>query len=455
MNLVAAALAPLLLGALLLRALGLRWRNEPVAWPAWAWLAGCLLLGAAVQLGLELRVPPASFWTLPLGLAVLLGAVALRRRPAAPGARAPAGAGFTAFVVAGALWCLLFAASGMDRPCIEGDEGNIWSLKAKSLLVDWPDGFALAQVHNLHPDYPQLNPLLQAWTFALLGGPDSVHFENRWLVQLAGVALFVALAAALRRRLPALPAAALAALLPLSPVFQELLRTAYADGMVALGLVVALDGFLRWREHGDRRALWLAGLGLAFAAWSKNETMLYLASAAAAALLLRAFGRLRPTLRDLAPLAPLALVVANTTLWNGRFGLHSDLFGANPTGKSMFVLMAQQWQERVPALAAEFAAAVTSPAQAHVVFGLLLLGALLRPRRASGPPLALPFLALFGGLLGLHVVYVGSFLPLRFHLDTSYLRVTFQLLPAALVLLAALLADVVGARGARHDGGRP
>ena len=75
---------------------------------------------------------------------------------------------------------------------------------------------------------------------------------------------------------------------------------------------------------------------------------------------------------------------------------------------------------------------------------------LLLPRRAFGPRLALPMLALAGAFVGIHVVYVGSFLPLRFHLDTSYARVTFQLLPAALVLGAALASDVVANRRAGH-----
>ena len=54
-----------------------------------------------------------------------------------------------------------------------------------------------------------------------------------------------------------------------------------------------------------------------------------------------------------------------------------------------------------------------------------------------GRDLAIPTLALIGAYTGLHVVYVGSFLELRMHLDTSYLRVLFQLVPVTLVLLAA------------------
>lgn len=463
MNFAFAVLAPAALGALSLRLLGLRWREDPIGNVAGAWACGCLAVGICTQAALEVGLPPRWWWSAPVVAAGLLAWAASRRAAAAtsPMPAAPPGRGFTVFVVAGVLLCLLFAVAGSDRPCIEGDEGNIWSLKAKSLLVDWPAGFAAAQVHNLHPDYPQLNPLLQAFTYACTGAgtaaPDFVHFENRWLVQLCDVALFVAVAAACRRRLAALPAGLLASLLLFEPEFQNLCRTAYADGMVALGLVVAVDGFLRWRDTGDRRAGWLAGFGLAFALWSKNETMLYLASAGAAAVLLRVLAPRSGDRRwrDFAMLLPAALVVADTAVWNRRFGLQSDLLGANPSGKSMFALMAEQWPVRVPAMASEALAVVASPDHAHVVFALLLAGAVLQIRRVLRAGLALPVLALFGGFLGLHVVYVGSFLPLRFHLDTSYTRVTFQLLPAALVLLAALASGVVGRGPTGHTAHRP
>ena len=52
-------LAPAGLGALALRGLGLRWRDDPVGACAWAWLLGCLVLGVCVQIGLELHAPPA------------------------------------------------------------------------------------------------------------------------------------------------------------------------------------------------------------------------------------------------------------------------------------------------------------------------------------------------------------------------------------------------------------
>lgn len=463
MRLLLALLMPAVLGAFSLRTLGVRWCEDRIAWPAWAWLLGCLLLGACVQLGLDLHVAPASWWLIPTVAIFVLSAVVRRRQAAERDATAEVGKvsppdrAFAAFVLFGVALCLLVALAGMDRPCIEGDEGNIWSLKAKSLLVDWPDAFAAAQVHNLHPDYPQLNPLLQAWTYAMTGGTGFVQFENRWLVQLCDVALFVSVAAAVRRRLPALPAALLASLLLFEPEFSSLCRTAYADGMLALGLVVATDAFLRWRADGDRRFGWIAGLALAFALWSKNETMLYVGCAGLAALLSRVWlGPLRGgwIVRNLLLLLPVCGVVLNTAIWNRRFGMKSDLLGANPTGKSMFTLMAEQWRERVPAMFWEAVHALTSLSHAHVVFALAMLAAVMAPRHALGRRLAIPVLALLGAFAGIHVVYVGSFLPLRFHLDTSYLRVTFQLLPALLVVLAAIVSEVVAERRFGHTSHR-
>lgn len=447
-----AAAMPLLCGGLALRAAGLRWRTEPLAFAAWAYLLGSLLLAAWLQV-----VILAGLGTSQL-VHLLLAPVLLwlwRRRPAAdwrpaPGLGNRVGRGYAGFVAAVVAMLLLFVLAGLDRPCIEGDEGNFWSLKAKSLLVDWGPGFAAAQVYNLHPDYPQLNPLLQTWMYLWTGVPDFDQFRARWPVQFANVALFVALAAALRARLPARFAAPLAAVVALEPEFLQLCRIAYADGMVALGLVVALDAGWRWRAGGDRRWLGLAMAGLAYAFWAKNETMLYLAALGIATTLVRLLHGPR---RDLPASArwrgraflvwwPVVLVVVGNGLWNRAFGLRSDLLGANPTGKSMFVLMAEQWPERVPALLAEFGWLLVDVGHAHLLFLGLLLAPLLAWRSLQARGLLVPTLALLGSLVGLHVVYVGSFLPLRFHLDTSYTRVLFQILPAAVLLLGTFVSPV-------------
>lgn len=456
---------PWLPGLLLARCLGYSLRRDPLACLPIAWLAACLLLGAGVQLALLLGLPPAWWGLLPIATSLLVVRWALRAQPAAAQVP-PSGRAYAAFVWLGTGLLLLWALAGADRPCIEGDEGNIWSLKAKSLLVDFPQQFAAAQVHNLHPDYPQLNPLLQAYAYAVFGGVDGVWFANRVLVQLTTAMLWLGLAAALRRLLPAFAAALLASLLLLEPEYQQLLRTAYADGMVALGVMVAADAYLRWSRRPVPGDAWLIGMGLSFALWSKNETMLYCAAIVAAALVGAACRRWRAAAAAIAgaarpakgwlwqvALLP-ALVVVGTFVWNKSFALQSDLLGANPTGKSMFRLLWEQWPERVPAMAQEAFRIAIDTAHAHVVLPLVLVVGLLRLRLRPLPGLWLLLLTLLFSWLGLHVVYVGSFLPLRFHLDTSYARVTFQLLPVALLLLAAALQPLAeqpaGADTARH-----
>lgn len=437
---------PFVLGAAVLRAVGLRFCDDRVGFCGWAWAAGCLLLGLLLFVWLHAGVEPSLWWTAPVFGALAAGMLAWRhdqRHPRAPAPPVRGGRVFALLAIGIAAVCLFWSLGGAVRPCIEADEGNIWSLRAKSLLVDQGPGFAAAQVWNLHADYPLLDPLLQAWVYSQVGA--IVHFENRWLVQLCGAALWLALAAAVRARLPGLLALPVALVVAAGAEFQAQCRLAYADGMVALGVLMAVDGWLRWRSSGQGRWRGLAVLGLAFALWSKNETVLYLLAFGGAAALSRLWVRPspggRPWLSASAWLLPLA--VLGTQVWfNRRHGFRSDLFGDNPTGKNLFTLVAEQWRERVPALLSEAWHVMVSVTSAHGAFAVLLVLPMLLPKVAFGRHLAAVTLLLWASLCGLHVVWVGSFLDLRFHLDTSYQRVLFQLLPAT-VLWCAAMARVV------------
>jgi hypothetical protein len=346
----------------------------------------------------------------------------------------------------GALYGLLQCTAGASRPCVEGDEANLWALKAKSLLVDWYGGdFVEAQHWNVHPDYPLLDPLLQAWVHSQAG--EILHFENRLPIQLCVLALWFAVASALRARANGWIAGGLLLLLPCAKSFGWLCRAAYADGLVALGLVVALDGFLRSRERGERRWAWLAALGGAFALWAKNEAMLYVAAVAAAGAVgwvvhWRRAGRpARGTLCVL--LVPSAVVVAQA-LWNRSLGLQNDLLGANPTGKTMATLFVEQFAARMPVVAGRAFDLIAGIRREYGVFLVLLLAPICWPRSALGARLIVPTLALLAGVVGLHLVYVGSWLDLEFHLLTSHERVLFQLVPATVVWCGALVREVAG-----------
>ncbi|HLQ38529.1 MAG TPA: hypothetical protein VK348_12050, partial [Planctomycetota bacterium] len=278
--------APALLGIAFLRAIGLRWADDRLGYVAWAWLSGCLALGASLYAYLQFHVPNWLWWTAPLFCGLLLALLGTRRSSPATTTTPPrAGKGLLLFIGAGTLVALLHALAGASQPCVWADEGTIWSLKAKSLFCEWgqPAEFAAAQRFNLHPDYPLLDPLLQTWVYSQHG--HIVHFENRLLIQLCAVALWLAFCAAVRARVPGWLACLLGGLLLANDDFRLQCRLAFADGMLALGLLVAFDGWQRWRDTGAPAWRWLSATGLAFALWSKNEACLYAAAAALALLL--------------------------------------------------------------------------------------------------------------------------------------------------------------------------
>lgn len=460
-------------GAFAVRALGLRLRREPLAFVALSWPAGALALGLGLFLYLRLGIEPRFWWTAPCFLALafaIWGETGSRGRSGLrDGENGMAGNGgsgidsgvaarrgvpwFAVFVAIGAAWVLLAIAAGASRPCVEGDEGNIWSLQAKSLLVDWYGGdYAAAQVHNLHPDYPLLNPLLQTWVHAQLGG--IVHFENRLPVQLCALSLWLLLCSSLRRLVPGWLAASLAAIVLVADPFAAMCRTAYADGMVALGVLIAGDAWLRVRA-GDRRFVGVGAIGAAFALWSKNESALYAVAAGAGAAVALAVavrsGRGLPRVRwrSVAWLALPAVVVAIQVGWNAIHGLQNDLLGANETGRSLFGLLLEHGAERAPIVLGEAAGALLSPALPHGVLLVVLLAPFVWPRTALRGALLPVTVALVAAIVGLHLVWLGTHLELRHHLLTSYRRVLFQLVPVALPWCAALAARALAGKDPR------
>jgi hypothetical protein len=429
-----AVLAPWLLGIPVVRALGLRPRDDAVAFLGWSFCSGALALGVLLFLALLLGVPTRWFWVLPFTGLLLLPL--LRGEPGPAGGTGCASLGWLLGVGAVVALAGLRVLAGSARPCIESDEGNIWSLKAKTLFTGLGADFGPLQVFNLHPDYPLLDPLLQTWVYALHGG--IVHFENRWPVMCFVPALLLIAAAALRRQLPPLPAFLVLLLLWTCADLQMVALTAYADGMLACGLLLALDGWLRWRAGDGAAHRRLGALGVAIAAWSKNEAAMYLGALAVAAAAVALWQRrVRPA--ALLPwLGPALAVWAVQWGFNAHFGLHNDLLGHNPTGKGMAALFLEQFADRAMPILVRAGHEVIAPGSVQGAILLLVPLALLWSWRRA-PALRVPGLALLLALLGVHLVYIGSFLGLKFHMDTSYTRVLFQLLPAALLWLAALV----------------
>jgi hypothetical protein len=144
------------------------------------------------------------------------------------------------------------------------------------------------------------------------------HVSNRFPIQAFGLALVLIAAAGLRRVVNPLAAAGLLVMLVSERTTAFVLRLSAADGMVVLGLLCALDCFLRDEDAPDAAWARLGGIALGFLAWSKHEGTLLAALVAVAVLVVARAGAV-------AWLAPPAIVLAFTWAFNAWFGFRNDL----------------------------------------------------------------------------------------------------------------------------------
>lgn len=469
-------LPPLLLGSGLLATLGIRRRSAPLAWIGWSWALGALGTGAVLFSWSLLRLPWSS-----LGItgALLVPALLLHARAARRDAARPRSADETQQHVGRGWERALFAVvlvlvvgSALDRallawtkPVWTGDESQIWAAKAKLL---WHSrGFSAdfgasvrASLAVSHPEYPPLDPLLQLWSYVVAGEVDL--FWSRLPLQASAVATLLVLADGLRRRarpLVAAPLLLLFAAVPGSPA-GDLLPTVMADGLVALGLLVALDAWLRYAEGGDQAWLRLLGVGLALGTASKNEGLLYAALIlVAVAVGLGAHGA--PSLSFVRRLvqagrssrcAALAALLpwAATALLNARYGFRGDLTSdANAAGRPPWELLPEQLGQNLPAVLRFLIDEVLfSATHTRFLFLAALVLLVLAPRPAARGARTVPAAVLLAAAAALALVFVATPNELHWHLRTAGVRVYSQLLAATALWLGAALPCCL-ARGAR------
>jgi hypothetical protein len=289
-------------------------------------LLATLLLGVlALVLGLSVKLP----LVLVLALAVALAAAALwwRRRPLGvdgPGART--GVERWLPFAAGALFLLVwvYGARASNHLAVAWDDAHIWTFKGLTIyLFGGLDHDVLLSPLNTasHPDYPVLQPLLEATTFHAIGRADAGLFHvELWL--LLGLATWTA-GWLLRpyRPLLWLPGVALFAVLP---QLRANVAVGYADAVDAalLGLGALAAGV--WLERGGGGRLALSALFLAAAANVKNEGTagaILVVVALAVAVLARRPRALRPL-----ALAAVAVVLAIVPwrLWVSLNHVHGD-----------------------------------------------------------------------------------------------------------------------------------
>jgi hypothetical protein len=197
-----------------------------------------------------------------------------------------------AFIVS--LCAALYAAvmRTLGHPHGDGwDAFSIWNLHARFLYrggAHWRDGFSTL-IPWSHPDYPLLLPGAIAHFWSYLGSDEpAVPGVIGLLFTFSTVGLLVSALSVLRGRASAMLGGL--ALLT-TPFFIELGSSQYADVPLSFFFLATVTLLCLHDQSGDATAsgqpglLVLAGLGAGFAAWTKNEGLLFLCAIVAARVL--------------------------------------------------------------------------------------------------------------------------------------------------------------------------
>lgn len=447
---------PLLFGAGLLRALGIVWRSDRLAYWAWAYLCGSLGTALAIFFWLLCGKPGSAvmlYSLLPVAGGLLL--YRLRGKRAAPSARP---------ISSREDWVLyatiiLLAVICIDRithincfPVTHGDEANIWAAKAKTLFAASGFDAELARQTHLYPfhaDYPLLNPLLQSGSFELSG--QILHITNRLPVQLFAPAFLLVMAASLRLLVrPALTAVLLTLLFAHGASVAHS-GPAASDFMLAFGFITATDAWIRWSRSQDSCWWKLFAVALAFTVWSKNEGVV-LALVLCMAIAIGHFTERKKTLPPIGLdwlwlIAPCALIALHRTL-NASQGLVNDLFDPRWSSQTFLERLFSGLSERLGTVMEYFVSHTLFAAETSRLLLALFLGLIVCfPRRLLKGEVAVLSLCVVGGLAAYQLVFIATPHSLQWHLDTASSRVTFHLVPAATIGLAAGIARIFAREG--------
>lgn len=447
---------PLLLGAGILRACGVSFASDRLAFLGWCWVVG--VTGTALLTFCWLWTGAPVDRALPLQVVVLAAAAfvyAAGRRTILPVPCDSSGTFPTweraSFFIAVVFFLAVTALRGLAgnlEPLCHGDDAGFWALKAKVIYASGGFNQAFADAMSVrqfvyHKDYPLLNPLLHVWTFVQAG--EITQVVNRIPTQMFSIALVPIVAAALRRvARPAVAAGLLVCLIPLPEMIHQA-RTAYVDQAVAVGVVMAFDVWSRWRSSpsdAHARAWWrLFCLTLAFTLWSKHEGLLYVLAMLAAWLVCRALetraGRHAPSRRAdermlLVPAGALLL----TWSFNAWFGFQSYVVTGHARDASLIGSFVEQLATRVPVILSYFGREIVlNPTHSNLLpLAFFVLSASM-PRRIWRSNLRVPTLALLFAFCAYVAVFVETPAEITSHLRTAAERVSYQLVPAISVWL--------------------
>jgi hypothetical protein len=361
-----------------------------------------------------------------------------------------------AVVAAALLDCVLLSPSA----AVLGDELLIWMQHAKvyanastpdqvrSLLHTefWPNAPSFGRA-VMHPDYPSFVPILAGVPRALFGDVADGWF--RLPAHALWIAHILMIFGVCTSRLPGLRGVALFSVVATGS-FDAEQRFLMADVAVSLGALMAANAVAERFSEGDVRSVFALAIGLATAIWSKNEGAMLAGAVVFGALFASTLTR-RPIDRSLAVafcVAPLGLAVRYAA--NSAFGVRTDLLGGEE-GRPLWTVAIERGVERVPDVARRFGAdVVADPAAGGWLMVAAAAVAIFSPRTRRRAAFLAPLLSGAACIVGLSLVFLGTFHDLDWHWRTAGVRVFRQILP----LFGVCLAYAPVLQGASDASGR-
>jgi 4-amino-4-deoxy-L-arabinose transferase-like glycosyltransferase len=231
-------------------------------------------------------IRPTRMTLTALGAIALFGAavIVLKRRTAFPGVtpfaknlglvRGGASAILSLVLV---LFLCVVGTYAMAFPLFEWDAFAIWGYKAKVIAADGifprPDYFTDVSLGYSHLDYPLMTPFLMAGVYGALGQVDDRLAKMFTVVLFLGLTCLVLAFA--RRRLNAPSALAVTVVVMGTPQMLRWAGSGYADIPLAAFFTGTVFCLVQWWEEADWRYCILGGVMAGFAAFTKNEGLVF------------------------------------------------------------------------------------------------------------------------------------------------------------------------------------
>jgi Dolichyl-phosphate-mannose-protein mannosyltransferase len=354
-------------------------------------------------------------------------------------------------VAAGVLGLVFFVTHSATKPHGEWDAWAIWNLHARFLYRSgelWKNAFS-PQISWSHPDYPVLLPGLIALCWTLSGSESTLAPVGvSFIFTFATAGVLISALGVLRGRTQAWIAGAL---LLGTVEFVEVGAMQYADVPLSFFIVAAVALLcLQDRRPDDLRFTVLAGLMAGFAAWTKNEGLLFVIAVIVARLIAIVRYKAGPALvRQLGAMAAgLVFPLAVVALFKLRLAPPNDLASAGFSAMATHASDVSRWMSVLVAFGTEALFFGQLAVQGVMVRGFLIPISLVlvlywflvrfHVEERDRPTVATASIAAALMLVGDFAVYI--FLPndVVWQLNTSLDRIFLQLWPVG--LLAFFLA---------------